>query len=265
MSEDSATVTKATIEGKKKRVQLKHVLIDVDFFDKPKIRALAFSYPVNGVSILLHLYAMMSRATDGVIHGDAILALTKQWDIKDGKEFITYCVQHGLIHNSGYGYSNSRVERDQERCAEEREKAQERRRKYEERTRSERVPNDYQTILPVTDPVPGSDPDHIDPKKAVPPGAVIFGDPPKLLFDPLDWADLVMNWFNGNEGDCRDSCEAAADYLAQEGRPQPRDCLAYMRGWIRKSKQFAKGRSDYHKQEADDEWWVKKMEHIAKL
>lgn len=104
-----------------KSVQLKHLLLDVDFFDKPKIKALTFRFGKSAGLWLIQTYLQMSRATNGLVDNDLLLGLAAELGIADGTELVSYCLQKGLINKKADGFSNVRVDEDQEALAERQE------------------------------------------------------------------------------------------------------------------------------------------------
>ena len=101
------------------KVQLKHVLIDVDFFDKPKCKALAYKHGYLGVTLLIRVYASLSRATNAVISMDTIrgLAYEMRIDIAECDATIDFCVSEGMISRDGESVTSERVASDQEKLA----------------------------------------------------------------------------------------------------------------------------------------------------
>lgn len=219
------TETITTTPPQRKRVQLDHALIDVDFLHKPKIIALVSRFRHEAVTFMLEVICQTSRATNGEINIDTIAGFSKMFQIEKWEEILSYCLEQKILTEIlPKTFINERVIRDQEKLALKRDKERQRQKRHRDKT-----------VTPDTDPVTDTE----DLKKGEPEGdTVVFR---KLIFDPMEWAGLVMNHFYGDEAKARDVCEAASDYLAQEGKPMPRDCLAYMRGWIRKSKEFARG------------------------
>jgi hypothetical protein len=63
-------------------------------------------------------------------------------------------------------------------------------------------------------------------------------DLPCLKFTDQEFKGFVVNYFHGQEEKCLDQIQAANDHLKANGKPVPADCSAYLKGWIRKSKQF---------------------------
>lgn len=127
-SHQEDTTTPTDINGQS-RVQLKHVLIDVDFFEKPKLITLREKFKPQALLWLVHCYMQMSRATNAVVTIEVLQAIARHWEIKNVIELVGYCVKEGLITERDGLFSNVRVERDQERCASERQRARERKAK----------------------------------------------------------------------------------------------------------------------------------------
>lgn len=94
------------------RAKLKHLLIDVDFLNNPKVRALAKFGKISQLC-LIDLYLSMSRATDARIDPDCVYAIISEYGLS--QEFIDYCIAKGLIIKEGGFFTNSRVIEDQER------------------------------------------------------------------------------------------------------------------------------------------------------
>lgn len=112
------------------RVQLKHLLIDVDFFDKPKARALLHKFGPIAQLYLVRLYAALARATKATISIDAALGVA--WELrieKEALEILEYCIKEEMLERSSDHISNSRVASDQEAL----HKKQERWRKSKEK------------------------------------------------------------------------------------------------------------------------------------
>lgn len=102
------------------RAQLKHCLIDVDFFNNPKIRALKSKFGQLSQLCLIDIYTAMSQATNAVIDEDCILAIISEYKLTD--EFLAYCLDRRLIQPEMNGFSNSRVIADQESLFKQQEK-----------------------------------------------------------------------------------------------------------------------------------------------
>lgn len=98
-------------------MQLKHILLDVDFFDKPKVRALSFRHKKTASGWLIQSYMQMSRASNALVTRDTLESLAFEWGIEDIETVLSYCIEHGLITQHGDQYSNERVEKDQEKYA----------------------------------------------------------------------------------------------------------------------------------------------------
>lgn len=100
------------------RAQLKHMLIDVDFFANPKVCALHRRFGDAGLLSLFQIYAAMSMATNATIDEDALLFIVDtSRGVENCESFIPYCLERGLIIKEGGGFSNTRVIEDQEALA----------------------------------------------------------------------------------------------------------------------------------------------------
>lgn len=102
------------------RAQLDHVLLDVDFFNNPKIRALKGKFGHISQLCLIDAYTAMSRATNAIIDGDCVMAILSDYQLK--WDFWEHCLDKGLVKIEGQGYSNSRVIADQERLGKSQDK-----------------------------------------------------------------------------------------------------------------------------------------------
>lgn len=108
--------------SKKKRAQLDHALIDVDFFHKPTIKALRRRYKLAGLVAYQEIIFQISRATDAEIDTDTALASAEEFEIIESEEFLTYCLSQNLLNKSPNGkITQVRVAEDQERLAKNRD------------------------------------------------------------------------------------------------------------------------------------------------
>lgn len=107
----------------KSRAQLDHVLLDVDFFDKPKARALLFKFGPLAQLYLIKLYAALSRATNAIISQDAALGIAWELRIESGAlEILDFCISEEMLERVEGGISSARVAEDQEKLANARER-----------------------------------------------------------------------------------------------------------------------------------------------
>lgn len=128
---------KAPPNGKPKRVQLTHLLLDKDFCDKPKIIALADNYSELAVFLLIKWLLAMTGATDGEISRAACRGLAKRTGIESelADKILNYCIDNEILSAHGADLiSNARVIQDQERCAIKRETALQRQTRHRENT-----------------------------------------------------------------------------------------------------------------------------------
>lgn len=125
-----------------RRAQLKHVLLDVDFFDKPTIRALGYKHSQIAVLLFIRWMMLMSRATNGLVTRDALASVAREvlsgtgTAIANFESVLNYCVETGMIYEEGDGhFTNERVVKDQESCAVKRKSSNERQKKFREKER----------------------------------------------------------------------------------------------------------------------------------
>jgi hypothetical protein len=101
------------------RAQLKHLLIDVEFFGKPKIRALAIDQGQLAVLLLVRIYAALSAATDAKARKSVAISigLEMRFDPSQVETFLTYCFEERLLEQDGNYITARRVVEDQEEFA----------------------------------------------------------------------------------------------------------------------------------------------------
>jgi len=148
--------------------QLDYALIDVDFFDKPKVKGLIFRHGNDGALFLLRCILLLSRSTDGECSQDALYGLGYEMRLSGDEVtcILEYCVEHGMLAQLGDIYQNSRVLQDQKKLETKRERTKNRVERYREKsnadvTRYSSVTNDsgnalqtrYPVTVTVTDPV----------------------------------------------------------------------------------------------------------------
>jgi len=125
---DSSTSTEVS---KPKRAQLSHALIDVDFFHKPKHKALRRKFGCAGLVAYQEIIFQLSRATNAEIDADAALCTAEDFDVPNPEEFLAYCVKQGLIQKLPSGViTQDRVIKDQEKLATAREDYKERQKRH---------------------------------------------------------------------------------------------------------------------------------------
>ena len=160
------------------KVQLDHVLLDVDFFHKPTIVAFRRKFGWVSTPWLIEAYAQMSRATNALVTRDVLLGIADDMRLDLCDEMIAYCIDHGLILCIDGAYSNQRVIKDQESLAKKRKDTKQRQEKHKHKHVSERVSNAlYNAENPVTsDTVTVTDTEYLDlknseaePEKSEPP------------------------------------------------------------------------------------------------
>ena len=104
-------------ESQEEMAQLDHLLLDVDFFSKPKICSLKRRFGPLAQFWLIKIYCQMSRATNALIDEDVLFYEAEELGINEARELIEYSLSSGLIAKEGDLYTNSRVAKDQKALA----------------------------------------------------------------------------------------------------------------------------------------------------
>lgn len=117
------------------RAQLKHLLLDVDFFNKPKVIAFRRKFKWVSLTWLLQCYCQMSRSSTGFVTRDTLLGLADDMGLEQSDEMIDYLVTNGLMFEIDGSLSNSRVIKDQESLALRRENDKQRQQSYREKNK----------------------------------------------------------------------------------------------------------------------------------
>lgn len=172
----------------KKKAQLKHVLFDSDFFDKPKIKALGYDHGQLAILYLMRLYAALSRATNATMETSAArgIAYEMHLEIDKADEIVTYCASKSILLIDGDQISSERVRADQEKLGEQQEKWREKQKKSRGCLKSvsgdipERIPESLNTERLNTEDL------NLDPKKIAKPGFVDLGDGVMLTVTDFD-------------------------------------------------------------------------------
>lgn len=127
--------------------QVQYIRLDTDFFDKPKIKALAFRCGQGAVLCLIRLLCAMGRATDGELSRDAWLAISVEsgLTVEDAETLAKYCLKEKIFGGNLAALTNSRVLEDQE--ALERKREQNRERVSRHRTKQRTGPE--ATVIPL--------------------------------------------------------------------------------------------------------------------
>ena len=151
MSAEKDSTTAGSSNQSKKRAQLSHVLIDVDFFDKPKIRSLEMWFGPLGTLLLVRLLGDISRATNAEIDDECFEFHAKHIGFALGSEFLDYCIDREILSRTSLNcISNSRVIEDQEKLAEQQDKWRKAKRVSKDSNENPRgIPEDSQSPLNV--------------------------------------------------------------------------------------------------------------------
>lgn len=247
-----------------KRVQLKHIQIDHNFFEKPKIVSLQYRFKEIGVLVFIQVLCDMGKATDGEIDDDCIRSRAAEygWDEAKSDEFIAYCVERNLIHRGSKPFllSNRRIQADQESMAAKQEEWREKKRKQREafETDEGQIGDKVETSSGRMNPELLNTEDlNIESRSKklsedffeIPPEAEIARCAPgfsigtqKLKFSYEDWEALGVNFYFGDFTKLTQHVLEASDYLKSEEK-SVKDSVAYIRNWKRKGMRFERNRT----------------------
>lgn len=119
--------------------QVTYIRFDVDFFDKPKIKGLAYRCGQEAVLLLVRLLCAMGRATNGEISRDAWEAIGAENGLNQEKTLscITYMIDQGILGGTLESLTNERVKQDQSALEKKREATRERVAKNRQKKESE--------------------------------------------------------------------------------------------------------------------------------
>lgn len=146
------------------KAQLDHLLLDVDFFNKPTIIDFQYEHGSSAVLWLIQVYCQMSRATNGCIKKSVLRKLGDDLKITSLEEVIDYASKNNLICNFNDGrhihedlYTNARVQQDQASLARKKASKAEANTKYKLRDNLKSSPSELQVVL--KDDLPDTDTD----------------------------------------------------------------------------------------------------------
>lgn len=175
---------KENAKDKVAKIQLDHLLLDVDFFHKPKIKSFKRVCGLLACLWLIECYCQMSRASEGEVDKDTLLDVADEMGLSDkAEEIISYATHEDrqLITKLENGkYTNSRVQKDQVSLATRREKDREKQLRYRDKTVTLPVISPEKNGNPVTDTV--TDTEYINNKNSEPIPEV-----------PDEWLDLALS------------------------------------------------------------------------
>lgn len=180
---------------KPERVQLDHVLLDVDFLCKPKVVALRARHGHVSALYLIQILATLSNATNAEmdVYGAYGLGAMFEISIDNAKAIVEHCVKEKMLSLNGEILTQRRVAEDQEKLAARRKRDSDSSKAYRNRLRDTAHQTDASTddsieniITPVTvtDPVTGIE--SKDLKK---------NSKPKLTFPP-SWGFATLEAFS---------------------------------------------------------------------
>lgn len=149
---------KNNLQSVAKQAQLRHVLLDIDFRNKPKVIDLQQEYGALARLLFIDMLSAMSGSTNGGIKKTTIIHLGVPLEIFIEKieAIINYLLQNQMIFQKNDFYFNSRVLKDQISLGAKRANTSERVKKFRDRKRvTDTFQDGYKTVS--SDPVSVSD------------------------------------------------------------------------------------------------------------
>lgn len=128
--------------------QVEYIRLDVDFFDKPKIKGLQRKHGHKAILLILRLYCAMGRATNATLNRDSWEALAADGGYEDGEAIIVvdYCLGHGILSGDYEQLTNTRVVEDQAALERKREQAKARQKSFREKPKELESPTTLEVI-----------------------------------------------------------------------------------------------------------------------
>lgn len=186
-------ITETGQKGKKK-AQLSHALIDVDFCDKPKIKSLTYKYGQMGPWFLTRLILAMSRATDARIDMDAALCIGKEIGLEfKAKEIIEYLIANDLIQRIEGVLTQDRIEKDQQKIQKQRDDWNNRQTKSRDKSRDTHSDNSVTSLVTLNTEQLNTEDLNLDPKKIAKPGMRALGY--GIEVTEIDYEALKVTFF----------------------------------------------------------------------
>jgi len=99
----------------KNPAQLSHLLLDINFMNKPTILEYRHKFGSHPVLWLIQVYLLMSQATNAEVGINTLMWAAKDLDFDNGEELIDYALSNNLIQRGikKEHFTNSRVLKDQ--------------------------------------------------------------------------------------------------------------------------------------------------------
>ena len=115
--------------------QLSHVLLDVDVFSKPKMKAMRVRFGALSHLWFIHLVMDMSRASHGAIDECLLLSTASDLGIANAEELIAWAFSEEIfIKNAQNKITNSRVQKDREKLKKKRDSGVTRQQRHRDRS-----------------------------------------------------------------------------------------------------------------------------------
>jgi hypothetical protein len=106
------------------RAQLDHLLLDVDYFDKPKVKAAIFKFGPIAALLLIRVDCLLSRATNALIPRDAARGAAYELRIDSdlADKILDFAISTEMLQGDSENLTSARVAEDQEKLFRTREK-----------------------------------------------------------------------------------------------------------------------------------------------
>ncbi len=238
-----------------KRDQLDYVQLDIDFLNKPKIKALGFKFGALAQLLVISALLDMGGATNGEIDDDAFNALASIYGFDPQKsiEILNYLLETKILFRAdSKKITNSRIIEAQQEVADKRRKWREAKGYTEESSETQDQTKEIpKTIIPDSEEIPNGilkdSKDHkdlntkvlnINKKEDKPLKNVILG--PRLAVTEEQQQTLIEEFGQESLDYYAKTC---SDYLLATGRKY-KNYAAFMRNWIRK--EIAERKGYYH-------------------
>jgi hypothetical protein len=222
----------------KPRGKLKHALVDVDFYNDPKIKSLVFKYGLLAELYYTRLVCSISRSECAQIDRDAALAIAHDCGFIDTANYVLdYILDKKILEIEGDAITSVRVREDQERLSTKQEEWRARKQKQREChadvTRdncvTSSVTSEYQTSEVLKTEDLNSEDLNSNPKQ----GGSKGGDPPQ-------WAPYAQNLPESlNDPDIRHALGAWLYKQTQLHKPRDQMAVeALAANWANRPKEF---------------------------
>lgn len=231
----------------KRRAKLSHGLLNVDFFNYPKVKALLPKFGATAQLFCARLMLMLSNATDAEMSIDAALGDAYEIRLENPEAVLEYCISSGLFFSPRPGViSQTHVVEDQEKLAASQDRWRESKKKsrgQDVESGAKREPSELSEESEGISSSEGGSGGKPEPNLDHPHAVAEMTGLPKRGTDRLplhedQYRALLMNHWHSDENALEEALAFATDACATKGL-YPQDPVAYMRNWKRREANFA--------------------------